>query len=99
MSETTDEEQAAMAIKLTDNVRDLIRSEIKAALEDRAFLARLHSTDLAHMLTAYVIQHANAVNILAPLIDQRVENIVTRMRMQEIEQRRLYTGTTSGLTY
>lgn len=99
MSETTAEEQAAMAIKLADNVRDLIRSEVKAALEDRAFLVRLHSTDLAQMLTAYVIQHADAVNVLGPIIDRRVEHIVTRMRMQEMEQRRLYTGTTSGLTY
>lgn len=35
--EVSDEEQAAAAIKLADNVRNLIRSEIKEALEDPQF--------------------------------------------------------------
>lgn len=35
--ETTDEEQALYAIKLAENVRKLIRDEIKLALEDHDF--------------------------------------------------------------
>lgn len=99
MSETTAEEQAAMAIKLADNVRDLIRSEIKAALEDPVFVRSMYVKDLAEWLTIPALQNAIDMGLLNQTIDQRVENIVTRMRMQEIEQRRLYTGTTSGLTY
>jgi hypothetical protein len=40
----TDEEQASMAIKLADNVRQLIRDEVKAALEDPAFMASMTNT-------------------------------------------------------
>lgn len=36
--EVTDEEQALMAVKLAENVRKLIRDEVKAALEDKAFI-------------------------------------------------------------
>ena len=36
------DEQAAMAIKLTDNVRALIREHLLHALEDPAFIAQLN---------------------------------------------------------
>jgi hypothetical protein len=99
MSETTAEEQAAMAIKLTDNVRNLIRSEVKAALEDPTFIRTLFVSELANWLAVPIVQHAINMGLLNATIDQRVEHIVTRMRMQEAEQRRYYTSTTSGLTY
>lgn len=38
MEEVPEEEQAAMAIKLSDNVRKLIRDELKLALQDYEFL-------------------------------------------------------------
>lgn len=99
MSETTAEEQAAMAIKLADNVRDLIRSEVKAALEDPVFVRSMYVKELAEWLTIPALQNAINMGLLNATIDQRVEHIVTRMRMQEAEQRRYYTSTTSGLTY
>lgn len=99
MSETTAEEQAAMAIKLADNVRELIRSEIKAALEDQTFIRALFVGELANWLAVPVTQHVINMGLLNQTIDQRVEHILTRMRIQEAEQRRYYTSTTSGLTY
>jgi hypothetical protein len=99
MSEPTEEEQAAMAIKLTDNVRALIRSEVKAALEDPVFVRSLFTHELASWLAAPIVQNGVSMGLINSTIDQRVEHILTRMRMQEIEQRRLYTSTTSGLTY
>lgn len=99
MSETTAEEQAAMAIKLADNVRELIRSEVKAALEDQTFIRALFVGELANWLAVPVIQHVITIGLLNQTIDQRVEHILTRMRIQEAEQRRHYTSRTSGLTY
>lgn len=43
----SDEEQALMAIKLADNVRELVRKEIKAALEDYEFMLTTQSYPLA----------------------------------------------------
>ena len=99
MSETTTEEQAAMAIKLADNVRALIRSEVKAALEDPVFVRSLFTHELASWLAVPIVQNGISMGLLNATIDQRVEHIVTRMRIQEAEQRRYYTSTTSGLTY
>lgn len=98
MSETTEEEQAAMAIKLADNVRALIRSEVKAALEDPVFVRSMYAKELGEWLTIPAMQNAINMGILNQTIDQRVEQIVTRMRMQEVE-RHHYAARTSGLTY
>lgn len=46
MSEVTPEEQATMALKLADDVKDLIRNEIKAALDDSNFI---HAVSLHHI--------------------------------------------------
>lgn len=45
MTEVTEEEQAMMALKLQENVRELIRKEIKEALQDSSFI---HSIYLHH---------------------------------------------------
>lgn len=48
--EVTGEEQALMAVKLADDVRKLIRDEVKAAMEDFGFLSGLYTYPLAeHM--------------------------------------------------
>jgi hypothetical protein len=99
MSEPTEEEQAAMAIKLTDNVRKLIRSEIRAALEDPVFIRSMFTHELASWLAAPVVQGGINMGLLNHTIDQRVEHIVTRMRMQQTDLRAYSTSTTSGLTY
>ena len=45
--EVPSEVQAAMAIKLADDVRKLIRDEVKAALEDSNFIGRLNTFPLS----------------------------------------------------
>lgn len=45
--ETSSEAQAAAAIKLADDVRALIRDEVKAALEDYIFIGSLNTFPLA----------------------------------------------------
>jgi hypothetical protein len=50
--EVTAEEQALMALKLQENVRDLIRSEVQSALQDYDFLSRLMTANLFSTLMA-----------------------------------------------
>jgi DNA polymerase III psi subunit len=45
--EVPSELQAAMAIKLADDVRKMIRDEVKAALEDPIFIGSLNTFPLA----------------------------------------------------
>ena len=45
------DEQTAMAIKLTDNVRALIREHLLHALEDPAFIAQLNLYPLYNRIT------------------------------------------------
>lgn len=47
----SDEEQAAMAIKLADNVRQMIREEIRAALEDYDFMLSIMGDPLTKVVT------------------------------------------------
>lgn len=47
MEEPTEEQQAAMALKLMDNVRELIRDEVRNALEDYGWISNLHYHPLA----------------------------------------------------
>jgi hypothetical protein len=66
--EVTDEEQAAMAIKLTDNVRQLIRDEVKAALEDWAFCSSFHKGPLADTILRTMSTDNSLQNLLAQVI-------------------------------
>ena len=50
MQEVSEQEQADMAIKLHENVRQLIRDEIKAALEDYQFMGQLGSFQLGEAI-------------------------------------------------
>lgn len=45
--EVPDEVQAAMALKLADDVKKMVRDELKAALEDKVFMDQLFSYPLA----------------------------------------------------
>lgn len=50
MQEVPDEVQAAMAVKLADDVRNLIREEVKVAFRDYNFLYSLDGYMLLTML-------------------------------------------------
>ena len=98
MSETTAEEQAAMAIKLADNVRELIRSEIKAALEDRAFLGGMLSYAMVDHLSSQMYRSISSRGF----IRREVLDLIKEEKRagQEEESRRQYLANrTSGLTY
>jgi len=47
MEEVDDLTQAEMAIKLSDNVRDLVRQHLKEALEDPEFIANVNTYSMA----------------------------------------------------
>jgi hypothetical protein len=49
--EVPDEVQAAMSLKLEENVRDLVRRELKAALEDYSFIGGLNTFPLGQAIT------------------------------------------------
>lgn len=68
MSEVTDEEQAAMTIKLSDNVRQLIRDEVKAALEDWAFLNSFYKGTLAQAIMSEALANTGVQNALAQAV-------------------------------
>jgi hypothetical protein len=44
MEEVDEATQAEMAVKLSDNVRDLVRMHVRAALEDSSFMGTLNNT-------------------------------------------------------
>lgn len=57
MTEVPDQTQAEMAIKLSDNVRELVRQHLKEALEDPAFMGMLQSYCMAQS----VMRHAGSL--------------------------------------
>lgn len=59
----SDEEQAAMAIKLADNVRQLIRDEVKAALEDYQFTGNLLGHPMLEAIMRSGAQSSNAFRL------------------------------------
>jgi len=59
MSEVTDEEQAAMAIKLADNVRELIRAEMRVALEDYGFLNHINLFNFSERLSPVLFSNVH----------------------------------------
>lgn len=54
MDEVPDEVQAAMHLKLMDGVSELVRKEIKKALEDYSFYSKLELHHLAGNLMGYL---------------------------------------------
>jgi hypothetical protein len=69
--EVPSEVQAAMAIKLADDVRKLIRDEVKAALEDSNFIGRLNTFPLSQSTQYHV--NANDYNF-----QQAVKNVIAQ---------------------
>jgi hypothetical protein len=67
--EVPNEVQAAMSLKLMDNVRKLIRDELKLALQDETFLAQVYTYPLA-------ISVANGV-CGSPQFHSAVKNVIT----------------------
>lgn len=54
MSDTpTPEEQAEMAVILSDKVKDLVRTHLKEALEDFGFLYGLDQYPVVNMITSH----------------------------------------------
>ena len=60
MNEVTEEEQAAMAIKLAENVRELIRDEMKMALQDYAFLNLTNLFNIAERISPLLFTNATS---------------------------------------
>ena len=78
MSEVPDEVQAAMSLKLMDNVRKLIREEVAAALMDPTFLGPLSMTTLAERLARSLMQNSNFISGLNSMIHNTVPAVVLR---------------------
>ena len=70
--DVTDEEQAAMAIKLAENVRQLIRAEVKAALEDWSFCSSFHKGPLADVIMREVSVNTMLQSLLAQIVAQKL---------------------------
>lgn len=58
MEEVDGKTQAEMAIKLSDNVRELVRQHIREALQDQIFLATINP----YLLSEAVLRHLNPTN-------------------------------------
>jgi hypothetical protein len=69
MEEVDAATQAEMAVKLSDNVRDLVRMHIKEALEDMNFVGSLNSFPLAQSTQ----RHFNAGDYT---FQQAVKNVI-----------------------
>lgn len=75
MSEVTAEEQAQMAIKLAESVRDLIRKEMLAAFEDPSFVSQFDTAGVGW----FVDRLANKMKVSSPLRDTIKETIIQQM--------------------
>lgn len=73
--EVSGEEQAVMAIKLADNVRELIRSEIRAALEDYGFVQNeINVYRLAQALMPNIISDPRFKDAVLNIIRAKINN-------------------------
>lgn len=75
MNEVTAEEQAQMAIKLADSVRELIRKEMLAAFDDPAFVSQFDQASNGW----FIDRVANKMRLAAPLRDVIKETIIQQM--------------------
>ena len=69
MEEVDGKTQAEMAIKLSDNVRDLVRQHMRDALQDQNFLATINP----YLLSEAVLQNLNSSNFA---FQQAVKTII-----------------------
>lgn len=75
MSDASIEDQAALAIVFDENIRDLVRKHLKAALEDPDFMGGLNSYYLSEVMLRSVspnnINFRNAVvNVITNQMDK-----------------------------
>ena len=63
MSEVTAEQQAQMAIKLADSVRDLIRKEMLAAFEDPNFVYHFETCANAYFVDRFAYKLKNSMEM------------------------------------
>lgn len=78
MSEVPDEVQAAMSLKLMENVRNLIREEVSEALRDPLFLNHLYIIPLAERLAYPLMQNPTFAGSLDGALNNTVPRIVLR---------------------
>lgn len=78
MSEVPDEVQAAMSLKLMENVRKLIREEVSEALRDPMFLNHLYIIPLAERLAYPLMQNPTFAGGLDGALNNTVPRIVLR---------------------
>ena len=78
MSEVPDEVQAAMSLKLMENVRNLIRVELAAALMDPTFLSSFHMANLAERLAYPIMQNPTYAGSLDGVLNNTVPRIISR---------------------
>ena len=68
--EVPDEVQAAMGLKLVDDVRKLIREEMKKALEDKIFIDAINGYHLSHLVfnSSFTVGNSNFQNAVKQVI-------------------------------
>ena len=71
MSDTSIEDQAALAIVFEENIRDLVRKHLKAALEDMNFMATVNTYPMAEG----VLRNLNPNN---HLFQQAIKNVIVQ---------------------
>lgn len=75
MSEVTAEEQAQMAIRLADSVRDLVRKEMLAAFDDPSFVSLFEQAGNGY----FIDRLANKMRLAIPLQAAIKETIIQQM--------------------
>lgn len=63
MSEVTAEEQAQMAVRLADSVRDLVRKEMLAAFEDPTFVNQFETGANAYFVDRLAYKLKNSMEM------------------------------------
>jgi hypothetical protein len=71
MEEVDGKTQAELAIQLSDNVRELVRMHLKAALEDMNFMATVNTYPMAEG----VLRNLNPNN---HLFQQAIKNVIVQ---------------------
>jgi hypothetical protein len=71
MSDTSIEDQAALAIVFEENIRDLVRKHLKAALEDMNFMVTVNTYPMAEG----VLRNLNPNN---HLFQQAIKNVIVQ---------------------
>ncbi len=69
MDEVNGATQAEMAIRLSDNVRDLVRKHLQDALEDFSFMTSLNSFPLSQAIMRHINENERG-------FQQAVKNVI-----------------------